>query len=160
MNLIVSDTDFLSSFAKIGELNLLFKVLKTNEIVIPDAVYNELKKSIVFDSLLPFFSDKDRKIIVKKIVACNFPDYLGAGEKEAITLAQKMNIRLLMNDKVAGLYAEKLGVNVVDIPSFLFYCKEKKFLDISQLKNLIAKLKAKDFYELEREIEIGLISEK
>jgi len=158
--LIVSDTDFLSSSAKIGELDLLFNVFKTKEILITTAVYSELKKSPVFDILLPYFSDKDKKIVVKKIVVGNFPEYLGAGEKEAIALAQKMRARLLMNDKVAGLYAEKSGVRVVDIPSFLFYCKEKKFLDISQLRNLIAKLKAKDFYELEKELEMELISEK
>jgi len=57
--LIVSDTDFLSSFAKINEVNLIFKVFKTKEIVITEAVYDELKESPVFDLLLPYFSSKE-----------------------------------------------------------------------------------------------------
>ena len=34
--MIVSDTDFLSSFAKIDELKLVFRVFKTKEIVITE----------------------------------------------------------------------------------------------------------------------------
>ena len=114
--MIVSDTDFLSSFAKIDELNLVFKVFKAKEIVITEAVYDELKESPLFDLLLPY------------------------------------KAKLLMNDKVAGRYAEKVGVKVIDIPAFLFYCKEKKILNNSQLKTIILNLKAKDFYEFDNQI--------
>ena len=157
--LIVSDTDFLSSFAKIGELSLIFKVFKTNEIMITKAVYNELKESLVFDILLPYFSAKEKKITVKEISAKDFPEHLGYGEKESIALAKENKTELLMNDRVASKYAEKKGVKVIDVPSFLFYCKEKKILDTSQLETLISKLKAKDFYKFEEEVEKALISE-
>ena len=158
--MIVSDTDFLSSFAKIGELNLLFSILNTNEIVVTNAVYSELKESPVFDLLLPYFSAKEKKIIIKKVSAKNVTEHLGLGESESIALAKENRAKLLMNDKVAGKYAEKCGVKVIDIPAFLFYCKEKKVLNASQLKTLISRLKSKDFYEFEKEIEKALISDR
>lgn len=154
--MIVSDTDFLSSLAKIDELNLVFRVFKTKEIIITQAVYNELKEALIFDLLLPYFSAKDKKIIVKNIPTKDFPEHLGVGEKESIALAKENKAKLLMNDKVAGEYAEKIGVNVIDIPSFLFYCKKKKILNTSQLKTMISKLKAKDFYEFEKGLEKAL----
>lgn len=156
--MIVSDTDFLSSFVKINEVNLVFKVFKTKEIVITESVYDELKESPVFDLLLPYFSAKENKIIIKKISAKDSPEHLGAGERESIALAKENKAKLLMNDRIAGKYAEKIGVKVIDTPSFLFYCKEKKILNTSQLKTLISKLKAKDFYEFDNQIIEALLS--
>ena len=156
--MIVADTDFLSSFVKINELKLVFRVLKTKEIAITKAVYNELKESPMFDLLLPYFSAKENKIVVKKVSAKDAPENLGLGERESIALAKENKAKLLMNDKIAGKYAEIMDVKVVDIPSFLFYCKEKKILNTYQLKTLISKLKANDFYEFKKEVEKALTS--
>lgn len=157
--MIVSDTDFLSSFAKIEELDLIFKVFRTKEIVITEAVYNELKKSPIFDELLPYFSNKKNKITVKKVSVKDFPENLGFGERESIALAKEYKAKLLMNDRVAGLYAENISVKVIDIPAFLFHCKEKKILNTSQMKTLISNLKTKDFYEFYKEVERALTSD-
>ena len=156
--MIVLDTDFLSSFAKIDELKLVFRVFKTKEIVITEAVYTELKESPVFDLLLTYFSSKENKIIIKKVSAKNVPESLGEGEGASISLAKDKKAKLLMDDRDAGEYAEKIGVKVVNIPTFLFYCKEKRFINDSQLKTIISKLKTKDFYEFEKEVEKALIS--
>jgi len=99
-----------------------------------------------------------KKITIKKISAKDFPEYLGAGERESIALARDNTAKLLMNDRVARKYAEKIGVKVIGIPAFLFYCKEKKILNISQLKTLISNLKAKDFYEFDSQIIKALLS--
>ena len=157
--MIVSDTDFLSSFAKIDELKLVFRVFKTKEIVITESVHNELKEAPVFDLLLTYFSAKENKIIIKKVSAKDVPENLGTGERESITLAKDKRARLLMDDRDAGKYAEKVDVKVIDIPSFLFYCKEKKILNTSQLKTIISKLKSKDFYEFKSAVEKALVSD-
>ncbi|MBI3035345.1 hypothetical protein HYY71_03405 [Candidatus Woesearchaeota archaeon] len=134
-------------------------MFKTKEIVITEAVYNELKESPVFDLLLAYFSSKENKIIIKKVSAKSVPESLGEGERASISLAKDKKAKLLMDDRDAGEYAEKIGVKVVNIPTFLFYCKEKKFLNSSQLGTIIAKLNAKDFYEFGKEIEKTLISD-
>jgi len=155
--LIVSDTDFLSSFAKIDELKLVFRVLKTKEIVITEAVYNEIKKSPVLDILLPYFSAKENKIIIKKISAKDVPENLGTGERESISLAKDKKAKLLMDDRDAGEYAESKGVDVIDIPAFLFHCKEKNILSVSEIKSIINNLKDKDHYEFEAKVKVELL---
>ncbi len=155
--MIVSDTDFLSSFAKIDELKLVFRVLKTKEIVITEAVYNEIKKSPVLDILLPYFSAKENKIIIKKISAKDVPENLGTGERESISLAKDKKAKLLMDDRDAGEYAESKGVDVIDIPAFLFHCKEKNILSVSEIKSIINNLKDKDHYEFEAKVKVELL---
>ena len=71
--MIVSDTDFLSSFAKIGELNLIFRVFKTKEITITKAVYDEIKESPVFEKLSPYFPAKGNKIKVEESAVKDVP---------------------------------------------------------------------------------------
>ena len=107
--MIVSDTDFLSSFAKIDELKLVFRVFKTKEIVITESVYNELKEAPVFDLLLTYFSAKENKIIIKKVSAKDVPENLGTGERESITLAKDKKAKLLMDDRDAGEYRTNSG---------------------------------------------------
>lgn len=155
--MIVSDTDFLSSFAKIEKLKLVFRVFKTKEIAITEAVYNELKESHVFDSVLPYFSAKENKIIIKKVSAKDVPENLGTGERESITLAKDKKAKLLMDDRDAGEYAESKGIDVIDIPAFLFHCKEKKILSVSEIKDIVNDLKDKDYYEFEEKVKEELL---
>lgn len=155
--MIVSDTDFLSALAKIDKIDLIFSALKTNEIMITEAVYEEIKQALVFDKLLPYLSSK--KIKVVSVSTKDMPANLGNGEKESISFAKDKKSKLLMDDRKAGRYAENKDVSVIDIPSFLFYCKQNGILSASEIKNVISKLKEKDFYEFEKGIVDELVSE-
>ena len=62
-----------------------------------------------------------------------------------------------MDDTEAGIYAESKGVDVIDIPAFLFYCKEKKKLSASEIKDIINSLNDKDFYEFETKVKEELL---
>ena len=123
--MIVSDADFLSAFSKIDRIDLIFKVFKTKEITITKAVYDELKESPVFDKLLHYFSAKENNIEVKEASIKDIPVSLGEGERASISLAKDKKAKLLMDDRDAGEYAESKGVDVIDIPAFLFHCKER-----------------------------------
>ena len=85
------------------------------------------------------------------------PINLGEGERESITLAKDQKAKLLMDDTEAGIYAESKGVDVIDIPAFLFHCKEKKILAVSEIKDIINSLKDKDFYEFETKVKEELL---
>lgn len=155
--MIVSDTDFLSAFSKIDRIDLIFKVFKTKEITITKAVYDELKEAPVFDLLLSYFSAKENKIIIKKVSAKDVPENLGTGERESITLAKDKKAKLLMDDRDAGEYAESKGVDVIDIPAFLFHCKKKNILSVSEIRSIINNLKDKDHYEFETKVKEELL---
>ena len=155
--LIISDTDFLSSFAKIKKIELIFKVFRTNSLSITQAVYEELKQCPVFEELLPYFADK--RIENKKTSDNSVPTHFGKGEKESISLAKETKSKLLMDDRKAAKYAESIGVIVIDTPAFLFYCKEKKILSVAEIKKIITQLREKDYYEFNEEVKKELISE-
>ena len=44
----ILDTDFLSSFFKIGKLDLILKTLDLKNVTIPSTVYKELKEAKFF----------------------------------------------------------------------------------------------------------------
>ena len=158
--MIVSDTDFLSAFGKIDRIDLIFKVFKTKEITITKSVYDELKESPVFDKLLPYFSAKENNIKVKEASIKDIPVSLGKGERASISLAKDKKAKLLMDDRDAGEYAESKGVDVIDIPAFLFHCKESNTLSVSEIKSIINNLKDKDHYEFEAKVKEELLKKR
>ena len=64
-----------------------------------------------------------------------------------------------MDDRKGGKFGEDKGIDVIDIPAFLFYCKEKKILSVSEIKNIISELKNNDFYEFEKDVKEELLSD-
>ena len=60
--MIIADTDFLCSFLKIGRLELIFKVLETKEIVIAEAVFQEVQQAPVYSKLFDALQSKEQKI--------------------------------------------------------------------------------------------------
>lgn len=140
--MIVSDTDFLSAFLKIGELELILEELGVEEIVVPVQVekelLGELEKKI------------DENIIVEDVEPVEYQE-LGEGERAVIALATKEDL-VLINERKACEKAAQKGLNTVTIPGFL------KFLNDEKAQEVADKLREKDNYrfsEKERK-EIGL----
>lgn len=52
----VLDTDFLSSFYKIGKLKLVLEALNLKHVVVPSAVYEELKEAKFFNEIVSLFA--------------------------------------------------------------------------------------------------------
>ncbi len=52
----IIDTDFLSSFFKIGKLKLILKALNIRHIIIPSTVYEEVKEAKFFNEIAPLFA--------------------------------------------------------------------------------------------------------
>ena len=65
-----------------------------------------------------------------------------------------------MDDRDAGEYAESKGVEVIDIPAFLFHCKESNTLSVSEIKSIINNLKDKDHYEFEAKVKEELLKKR
>ncbi len=154
--MIIADTDFLSAFLKIDCLELIFKVLETKEIVIAGAVLHEVEQAPVYSKLLEALQSKEKRIIVKKVTVSNSENF-GRGEIESISLAEKSNGLLLMNDRKAAKYAESRGVTVMDIPIFLLHCKTSDYLSNKELTQIIKELKEKDYYEFSTEVKEKLL---
>ncbi|OGJ20581.1 hypothetical protein A3K73_05355 [Candidatus Pacearchaeota archaeon RBG_13_36_9] len=158
--IIIVDTDFLSAFLKIDRLDLVFQALETNEIVVPKTVLQELeelKNNLLYEKLLKFLNAEKNKFIIKESEKIGSSEEFGKGELECISLAEKSNALLLMDDREAGKLAKSKGVIVMEIPTFLLYCKVGNLLSKEELKKIIEELKEKDYYEFTEEIKEMLL---
>jgi len=157
---VVIDTDFLSSFFKIGKLNLVFKAFNVKEIFITKAVLQELEESNFYDEFLELLNLKENNIIVKKIERIESSKDFGEGELESISLAKRTDSVLLMDDRDAGEFAKDKEVTVVNIPEFLIDCKERNIIFKEEIEQIIQDLKEKDYYEFTEEVKNLLLDDK
>jgi predicted nucleic acid-binding protein len=148
---VVCDTDFLSSFLKIGRLELAKEFFGVDTIHIPVAVLYEIAKTDLITDLL----DK-HWILVKKVNDVDLIEMecdiwfasLGSGEKECMVLCRQFQDSiLLISDKKAMRVASKSRITVLNIPALLLACKETGVLDGDEIAVIVRDLKKMDYYE-------------
>lgn len=159
--MIIVDTDFLSSFSKIGRLDLVFGLFECRSLVVPRAVLEEIRGTDFFKPYLGriAFSDEDvtrkKDMLVRGATSRFDATVLGKGEREAISLAMgSPGSVLLMNDRPARLLARKNGVLAVGISTFLKLCKTVGICTEDEIAVIIDELKEMDHYEFSNE-ELG-----
>ncbi len=161
----ILDTDFLSSFFKIGKLKLVLKALNVKQVVVPSTVYEELKEAKFFYEISSLFAfdekelDENRFILVKPVDLiegkANFTKEetltLGNGELGCFILAKNTKDTILIDDQKARVIAKRKGLKVVSIPAFLLFFKRKNVVSLDELKQIVNDLKVKDYYEFSEE---------
>lgn len=166
----ILDTDFLSSFFKVGKIKLILKALQIEHIVVPSTVYDELKEAQFFNEIASLFVfdknelNKEKFILVKAIEGeANFTkeemNNLGKGEIGCFILAKNINDTILIDDQKARIIAKKKGLKVVSISTFLLFCKKKKILSSENIREIVAELKEKDYYEFSDDVKQTLYNE-
>ncbi|MCK5660209.1 MAG: hypothetical protein KAH86_02545 [Methanosarcinales archaeon] len=150
---IVLDTDFLSSFLKIGRVDMVRDFFNVDYVSIPLAVFTEVGETNLVNPLI----DKDwiRIKTVKSSNASFFDaedfDVLGAGERECMMLCKESAQHLLLiNDKKARQVAINSGISVLNISGFLLACKKTIFINQDELSVIIDDLRIKDFFEFSK----------
>ena len=121
MTAVIADTDILSTFGKIGRLDLLQSLF--DNVYIAPAVWRELgcaaqlgfawvasvQRTVL---LLPLTADESRE--VARLTSL-YPQ-LGSGEIESFVLAQTHHLACLTNDRQAKVVAQALGLSyLVDV---------------------------------------------
>jgi uncharacterized protein len=137
--MIVSNSSPIITLGKLGVLDLLRKCF--SEIHIPKSVFSEImekEESAEAKSLEKAVNDGWIFIHGVEVDKAIETRNLGQGEKEAISLAEKMKCMLLIDDDGAKRYA-----SILDVEShgtlFVFY--------LSAMKRFIDKEKAKALFE-------------
>jgi predicted nucleic acid-binding protein len=168
--MVLLDTDFLSSFFKIGKLKLILKALNVGHLIIPSTVYGELKDSKFFNELVSSFAfneenlDDEKYILVKEIknprehFDKEKTKILGDGELGCFLLAKESNETILIDDQRARRIAKEEELKVTSIPAFLLHCKKKKILSTNEIKQIMENLKEKDYYEFSAESADSLLT--
>jgi len=153
--ILLSDTDFLSSFLKISQLETVRNFYRTEHLFIAPGVYQELSRTDLVTQI-----DDLEWIVIRPVSEMELTGYrdegefarLGRGEQETIALAGGLKATVLMSDQRALRFARERGIEVIDIPGFLLACKESAFLSIEQIAGMIQALRDKDRYEFRVEV--------
>jgi len=152
--IIVCDTDFLSSFFKIGRLSLVKNFFGEESLYIPVSVFREIAKTDMITDLLNKNWVKVKKIDDENLGAEIDDEFtnLGSGEKECIVLCKQFQDSiLLISDNKARKIAMKRNIIVLNISGFLLACKETGFLNIQEIITIMQDLKEKGYYEFSDE---------
>ena len=138
MKIIVSDAGLLIGLAKIGYLYLLEEIF--DEVLIPRAVCDELKLSDnrPGSKLLNRAINYDKWIKVHKVDTLNskLMLILDRGETEAIILAKKRGLLVLI-DKIRGRKAaKKEGLDIIGTGRIIIAAKQKGLIpNVSDILN-------------------------
>ena len=147
---IVIDTDFLSSFLKIGGVRLVKDFFNVDCVSIPLAVFTEIGKTDLVDKLIETDWIKIKTVKNRNYADLNSKEFdaLGAGEQECMMLCKDSQKHiLLINDKKARQLATGSGISVLNISAFLLACKRSNYLDNDEMSTIIDNLKEKDYFE-------------
>ncbi len=138
---VVSNTSPITNLAAIRQLDLLQKLY--NQIIIPEAVYQELTG---LETPVPGTREVQsldwiqvRSVVNPSLVIALQQEPLDLGEAEAIALARELNAdRLLIDERKGRAVASRLGIKLTGVLGVLIVAKRRGL--ISEIKPLIDEL--------------------
>lgn len=145
--MIVSNSSPIITLGASGKLELLKKCFK--EIIIPLAVYTEISKkeeSPEFISLQRGIDEKWIKIEKIEMLSLLKTPTLGDGEKEAISLASKYKVILIIDDDTAKTYAEIMRVKAHGTLYVLILAVHRNILSKKEAIEILNQLMKAGFY--------------
>ena len=128
--MIVADTNILSTFARVGAIDLLRQLCKSDRLHVTPATFHELRRAVEVgcDFLVPALeaiqtgSGLDLVELRREEVLASkdLPRSLGAGEAESIAIClHRPGTRLLTNDKRARNFCREHSIPCLDLPAIL-----------------------------------------
>ncbi len=145
--MIVSNSSPIISLGAIGKLHLLKSCFK--EVLIPSAVYVEISQKAESPECISLQKGIDEKWITREkaeVLPLLKTNLLGQGEKEAISLAAKHKVILIIDDDTAKTYAEIMGVEPHGTLYVLILAVHKQILTGKEAINLLNQMMKAGFY--------------
>lgn len=145
--MIVSNTTPIINFGKQGEMGILRKCF--TRIIIPRGVYYEIiekkdsPEAVALDKAV-----EESWIVIEDIEVDSLlkTQNIGKGEKEAISLAKKKGMPLLVDDDFAKSYASVLEVEAHGSFYVLYFAYIKKIIDKNKARDIFEKMIRNGFY--------------
>ena len=129
--IIVSDTSPINYLVLIGEIELLPKLF--GKVVIPQAVLDELKQAGTPEMVKNWIASNPQWLETQNATMIDQTITLGAGEREAISLAKELNADLvLIDDRKARKAAMTRGLNVAGTINILESAAKRVLVNLSQ----------------------------
>jgi predicted nucleic acid-binding protein len=126
--MILVDNNILSTFARVGQLELLFQLFPKDTLGVPPVVYDEMMAAMrlgcsFLEAAAAAIQDGRIRIIpltAEEITAKQtLPTSLGSGDAECVILCRRRGDTLLTNDRRVRNLCRTEGVEVFDLPQLL-----------------------------------------
>ncbi len=146
MKVIVSDSSPLIALLNINKIELLRSVFHT--IIIPQKVALEVECGEKEDS--PWFALKQTGYIqIQKVNQDNhlaiLKLQLDAGESEAILLAKKHSLRLLIDERAGRNIAQDMGLEIIGLVGVLYALKQSGNISPQDMLSIVKALERAKF---------------
>jgi predicted nucleic acid-binding protein len=150
---ILADTDILSAFAKIGQVELLFALFKTDTLYVVPAVVDEIDYSYrhgrVYAQAIVAYLESQRLQVAylteaEQHFAMTLAVTLGAGERESMAVAYKRGWVLLCNESRVAHFCQEYQVALIDLTTLLRSLWREKVIEQSDVQTIITELSQKD----------------
>ena len=147
--ILISDTNILSSLAAGDALATLNTLYKHPRLAIPPAVLDELQTGLAAEkahlqSVLEAVRLQQIEVIPlsaeEELLTFTYPGKLGAGEREAMALAQSRKALLLTNDGRAIRYCSRRKLKVVSLNNLLRLLWVSGVMPPDDVRALIARM--------------------
>lgn len=147
--MIIADTNILSTFARIGRLDLLFAVAETEVLYLPPAVIREIEIGLrrgrgflqpIVDELTGGGFKPLDLTAEENTLASTLPPSLNSGERECIALCAKRSGKLLTNDKRARNYCQANRIPCLDLKLILRRLWQANHSTKPEVLNLITEI--------------------
>lgn len=151
--MILSDTNILSTFAKINRLSLLAQLFERAQIGVVPAVYTELQTGVssgyvalqaaialIQQGQIALLTPTAQEIFEKD----SLPDSFDAGERETLAVAKSRGCQVLTNETRVKNWCNRAGIGYWDLPGILRALWRMNLLTKEQVRELMAQIETKD----------------
>ncbi len=151
--MIIVDNNILSTFAKIGRLDVLFRLFPQRQIAIVPAVYNELrfgirKGHVQLEDVMEMVEKKSIRLITlteaEIFLKPTLPVSFDEGELESVAACKFRKITLLTNERSVKNWCVKEDIKYADLPDLLRACWRSEVMYKKEVKTLIEEIEEKD----------------
>ena len=149
--MILVDNNILSTFARVGQLELLFRLFPKDSLGVPPAVHDELIEAVRlcchFLEQAAELVDQGRLDIIPLTAneiagKPKLPASFGAGDADCVIIAQQRKTPLLTNDRRVRNFCREQGLTVFDLPQLLRALWENGLVSRNRVRRLADEMEA------------------
>jgi len=152
-NVILADTNILSTFAKVGRISLLLQLLKANRLGVTPAVYEEFQIGVtkgytVLQPVIDLIEQEQIELLVPNaqeiLQKSALPSSFDTGERETLIVARSRSLGVLTNERHVKNWCLREQVETWDLPGILRALWRHNVINREQVRRLIEEIEAKD----------------